>query len=852
MATPQNNGTTPLMQQYFQVKKDFPDTIVLFRMGDFYETFFEDAKKAAELLDITLTKRGTNNGEPIPMAGVPFHSVDNYLAKLINKGQSAVICEQIGDPKLAKGLVERKVTKIITPGTVTDELLLQERKDNIIASITEDQLAIGISYLNLSNGDFYCYEASTPNEAKDILIRINPSELLYSEDYSNINDLSNFNGLRRRPSWEFDFETCFKILCNQFKTKDLTGFGLENQMQGICASGALLTYVKETQRTYLTHITSLKLEQPQDFIKLDANTLKNLELVENLHGTRENTLALILDKTATPMGSRLLQRSIVQPSLNLKNINYRHDLIESLLSLFDLSILKDQLAEAGDLERITARLALKNIRPRDFCKIRQALDMIPNLKSTLSEEPRLAEFSAQLPLLTELKNLLHAAICINPPIVIREGGVINQGFNAELDELRLLSTDTFSFLTQIEEREKSRTNIPNLHVAYNRVSGFYIEVSKTYADKVPDDYIRRQTLKNNERFITAELKEYEDKILNAQSRALALEKKLYEDLIEKVFTYLTELIDLAKNLSLLDMLLSFAITANEHNYVRPKFSNKDLQILKGRHPVIEQVSKEPFISNDIILNNKNKMLLITGPNMGGKSTYMRQCALITIMAYAGSFVPAEEAIIPFIDAIYTRIGANDDLASGRSTFMVEMTETAQILHNATKQSLVLMDEIGRGTSTSDGMSLAWAVAEYLADKIDSFTLFSTHYFELTNLPELTSKIRNVHFGAIKSKDTVAFLHNVQDGPAQSSYGLEVAALAGVPRNVINLARLRMKEMLGSITPNNQPKNQDEINIAELAMLKEMCETLANIKPDNLTAREALNIIYDLHDKAKYL
>lgn len=852
MATPQNNGTTPLMQQYFQVKKDFPDTIVLFRMGDFYETFFEDAKKAAELLDITLTKRGTNNGEPIPMAGVPFHSVDNYLAKLINKGQSAVICEQIGDPKLAKGLVERKVTKIITPGTVTDELLLQERKDNIIASITEDQLAIGISYLNLSNGDFYCYEASTPNEAKDILIRINPSELLYSEDYSNINDLSNFNGLRRRPSWEFDFETCFKILCNQFKTKDLTGFGLENQMQGICASGALLTYVKETQRTYLTHITSLKLEQPQDFIKLDANTLKNLELVENLHATRENTLALILDKTATPMGSRLLQRSIVQPSLNLKNINYRHDLIESLLSLFDLSILKDQLAEAGDLERITARLALKNIRPRDFCKIRQALDMIPNLKSTLSEEPRLAEFSAQLPLLTELKNLLHAAICINPPIVIREGGVINQGFNAELDELRLLSTDTFSFLTQIEEREKSRTNIPNLHVAYNRVSGFYIEVSKTYADKVPDDYIRRQTLKNNERFITAELKEYEDKILNAQSRALALEKKLYEDLIEKVFTYLTELIDLAKNLSLLDMLLSFAITANEHNYVRPKFSNKDLQILKGRHPVIEQVSKEPFISNDIILNNKNKMLLITGPNMGGKSTYMRQCALITIMAYAGSFVPAEEAIIPFIDAIYTRIGANDDLASGRSTFMVEMTETAQILHNATKQSLVLMDEIGRGTSTSDGMSLAWAVAEYLADKIDSFTLFSTHYFELTNLPELTSKIRNVHFGAIKSKDTVAFLHNVQDGPAQSSYGLEVAALAGVPRNVINLARLRMKEMLGSITPNNQPKNQDEINIAELAMLKEMCETLANIKPDNLTAREALNIIYDLHDKAKYL
>ncbi len=852
MAINENNNTTPLMQQYLKVKSEYPDTIVLFRMGDFYETFFDDAVKAANLLDITLTKRGTNNGEPIPMAGVPFHAIDNYLVKLISKGQSAVICEQIGDPKLAKGLVERKVTRIITPGTVTDELLLPERKDNFIASINNDQLTIGLSYLNMSNGDFYCYESSDFNDIETILLRIKPSELLYCEDTSYLNNIAQFVGIRKRPIWEYDFDTCYKTLCKHFKTKDLAGFGLTNIMMGISAAGALLNYVRETQKTNLIHITSLKLENPQDYIKLDANTLKNLELLQNLHGTRENTLAMVLDRTSTPMGSRLLQRTIVQPTLNKDIISERQDLIDALLQVFDLNSLSSLLQESGDLERITARLALRNVRPRDLCKIRQTLVMIPCLQEQLSSSPLLDSYAKKLESFPDLANLLIKAIYPNPPVVIRDGGVINDGYNAELDELRELSLGAQNILLEIEEREKKRTNIPNLRVNYNRVSGFYIEVSKSYANDVPADYIRRQTLKNNERFITNELKEYEDKILSAKSNALALEKDLYDKLIDKIFTYLKGLMQLARNLANLDMLISFARVAAENNYVRPSFSATNLTIMQGRHPVIEQVSKEPFIANDITLDTDKKMLLITGPNMGGKSTYMRQVALITIMAYAGSFVPAKNAQIPYIDAIYTRIGANDDLASGRSTFMVEMTETSLILHNATKNSLVLMDEIGRGTSTSDGMSLAWAVAENLADKINSYTLFSTHYFELTELPNITKRISNVHFGAIKSNDTVAFLHNVEEGPAQSSYGLEVAALAGVPREVINLARKRMKEMLGSIAPNNQMVNTDEINQSELAMLREMCKTLANIKPDNLTAREALDIIYDLHDKAKYL
>ena len=853
MPAQETNSITPLMQQYFKVKSEYPDTLVLFRMGDFYEMFFDDAKKAAAILDITLTKRGTCNGEPIPMAGVPFHAVDNYLARLIDKGESAVICEQIGDPKATKGIVERKVTRIITPGTVTDELLLKDRKDNIIAALTNDQLYIGLSYLNLSNGDFYCLESQTFEKIESILLRLNPAELLYNEEFSYCEEIEQFKALRRTHFWDFDFDTCKKLLCKQFQTKDLSGFGLENITQGISAAGALLKYIKDTQKTTLRHITSLKVENQNNYINLDSNSLKNLELIENIRGGKENTLASILDKTVTPMGSRLLQRNLVKPPIDLELITYRQDVIENLLSIFDLSSITSLLSEAGDLERITARLALKNLRPRDLCKIRQALIMVPELKKELAVTQTLTQYEEKLNPLSDLASLLVKAIFENPPVVIREGGVINTGYSKELDELRALASGTMTFLTEIEQREKERTNIPTLHVDYNRVSGFYIEVSKAQADKVPSDYIRRQTLKNNERYITPELKEYDDKVLTAQSKSLALEKKLYDELIENISPYLEELINLAKLLSNLDMLISFAQVSSEQGYTRPSFTKENqLEIIEGRHPIIEVACKDPFIPNSLELNNDTQILLITGPNMGGKSTYMRQCALICIMAYAGCFVPAQKAIIPQIDCIYTRIGANDDLASGKSTFMVEMTQTSLILNTATKHSLILMDEIGRGTSTSDGMSLAWAIAEYLINKIGAFTLFSTHYFELTDLPKISSKIKNVHFGAIKSNETIAFLHSIDDGPAQSSYGLEVASLAGVPREVINLARKRLKDFFGSTNPTLQTNTKNEEIPNNYSELKELADMILSIKPDNLTAREAINLIYELHDKAKYL
>ncbi|SFP55335.1 DNA mismatch repair protein MutS [Ruminobacter amylophilus] len=851
MVTSSNNAT-PLMQQYISVKSQYPETILLYRMGDFYETFFDDAKKAAEILDITLTKRGTYNGEPIPMAGVPFHSVDNYLARLIEHGESVAICEQIGDPAAAKGIVERKVTRIITPGTVTDDNLLTERKDNCIVCVCSDQLTYAVSYINLSSGDFYCYEAETVTAFESILQRLHPAELLYSESFKSYDLIASYQGLRRRPVWDFDYDTCFKKLCKQFNTRDLSGFGLNGISIGICAAGALLNYVSETQKTTLLHITSLKTEADTSYIYLDANSQKNLELVENLQGGQNHTLAAILDKCVTPMGSRMLKRNLLQPPKNLQLINSRHDLIDEFIENDAVDQISDLLKEAGDLERVTARLALKNLRPRDLCKIRQALIMLPDLKNIMSSySGNTAAYANAIPTINELAELLSRAIKENPPIVIREGGVIADGYNEELDYLRQLTDGAVDILKKVEEREKQRTGITTLKVDYNRVHGYYIEVTKANSDAVPDDYIRRQTLKNAERYITPELKEYEEQTLTAQSRALALEKKLYDELLDSLLPYLNTLIDISKKLANLDMILSFASVAQQNDYVRPEFTpSRDFLIEQGRHPVIEQVLNNPFIANTSTLNECSTLLLITGPNMGGKSTYMRQSALITLMAYAGAFVPASRAVIPDVDKIFTRIGASDDLASGRSTFMVEMTETSSIINQVTSKSLVLMDEIGRGTSTIDGMSLAWAVAEYLAKK-GCYTLFSTHYFELTELAKSFANVRNVHFGAQKSGDSIIFLHNVEDGSATSSYGLEVAALAGIPNTIISLARKRMKSFT---TEHLSTGNQ---NIAEAssspevpAEVEDIISTLKSLHPDTLSARDALNLIYTLTDKVK--
>ncbi len=840
------NAATPLMQQYLQVKGKYPGIILLFRMGDFYETFFDDAKKASDLLDITLTRRGMYNGVPVPMAGVPYHSVDNYLARLLEKGESVAICEQIGDPAAAKGIVERRVTRIITPGTVTDENLLPERRDNCIACACSDQFAYALSYINLSTGDFYCLETESPAEFEAALQRVNPAELLYSETFKSPETLASHPGLRRRPAWDFEYDSCRRKLCRHFGTKDLAGFALGDVSIGICAAGALIGYVRETQKTALLHITSLKTETDGSFLSLDANSQRNLEITENLHGGGENTLASVLDRCATPMGSRLLRRNLLKPPKDPGVVAGRLDLVGEFVAGDAIGDFAGLLKEAGDLERIAARLALKNLRPRDLCKIRQGLEMLPELKEKLAAAGgRLAAAGAAIPPLGDLAALLKRAVKDNPAAVIREGGVIAAGYSAELDRLRDLTGGARDTLREIEEREKKRTGISTLRVDYNRVHGFYIEITRAQAGAVPPDYIRRQTLKNTERYVTPELKEYEEQMLTAQSKALALEKKLYDELLDGLLAYLAPLGDIAKKLAGLDMLLSFAGAARQYGYARPEFcAEKKFLIVKGRHPVIERAGTDPFIANDTRLDDSTTMLLVTGPNMGGKSTYMRQAALIALMAWAGSFVPAERAVVPDIDRIFTRIGASDDLASGRSTFMVEMTETSAIIHRATEKSLVLMDEIGRGTGAADGMSIAWAVAEHLAER-RCFTLFSTHYFEITALEDLRPNVRNVHFGAQKSGDSVIFLHNALPGAAASSYGLEVAALAGVPASVINLARRKIAEFSAGrpaapagAAPEPEPRIPPEA--------AEIVETLKEVKPDTLTARDALGLIYDLH------
>ncbi|WDF99956.1 DNA mismatch repair protein MutS [Pectobacterium carotovorum subsp. carotovorum] len=838
---------TPMMQQYFRLKAEHPEILLFYRMGDFYELFYDDAKRASQLLDISLTKRGASAGEPIPMAGVPHHAVENYLARLVQMGESVAICEQIGDPATSKGPVERKVVRIVTPGTISDEALLQEKQDNLLAAIWQDGRGFGYATLDISSGRFRVSEPADRETMAAELQRTNPAELLYPESFESMDLIETRHGLRRRPLWEFEPDTARQQLNLQFGTRDLTGFGVEQAKLALRAAGCLLQYAKDTQRTSLPHIRGITMERQQDGIIMDAATRRNLELTQNLSGGMENTLAAVLDCTVTAMGSRMLKRWIHMPSRDIEALKQRQQAISALQDI--TPDLQPSLRQVGDLERILARLALRTARPRDLARMRHAFQQFPDIREQLApldtdSVRRLVSLIGQF---DELRDLLERAVVEAPPVLVRDGGVIAPGYHAELDEWRALADGASDYLDRLEIREREKLGLDTLKVGFNGVHGYYIQVSRGQSHLVPIHYVRRQTLKNAERYIIPELKEYEDKVLTSKGKALALEKALYDELFDLLLPHLAELQQSAAALAELDVLTNLAERADTLNYVCPTLSDKPgIKITGGRHPVVEQVLREPFISNPLSLAPQRRMLIITGPNMGGKSTYMRQAALIVLMAHIGCFVPADQAVIGPVDRIFTRVGAADDLASGRSTFMVEMTETANILHNATENSLVLMDEIGRGTSTYDGLSLAWACAENLANRIKAMTLFATHYFELTTLPEKMEGVVNVHLDAREHGDTIAFMHSVQDGAASKSYGLAVAALAGVPKEVIKRARQKLKEL--ETLSNNA--SSSHIDGAQLALLSNdepspAIEALEAIDPDALTPRQALDWLYQL-------
>ncbi|MFC0444738.1 DNA mismatch repair protein MutS [Pseudidiomarina halophila] len=832
---------TPMMQQYLRIKAEHADTLLFYRMGDFYELFFDDARKAAELLDISLTQRGASNGKPIPMAGVPYHAAENYLARLLQMGESVAICEQIGDPATSKGPVERQVVRVLTPGTVTDEALLSETSENLLVAVTYDNL-FGIACLDLASGRFSVLECKDEQQLQAELQRLQPAELLHPDTMTWQKNWYQNGSIRPRPDWEFASDSGVALLCRQFQVQHLDGFGITALTRAIGAAGALLSYVKLTQRSALPHIQSIRAEQGDDAIQMDAASQRNLELVTSLSGAATSLFAT-LNTTATAMGGRLFRRWLQRPLRDQQVLRQRYDAVAELQRL-ELDDLRKLLRNIGDLERILSRIGLRSARPRDLTRLRSALQSLPELRSTLGNAEALTPWTARLQDFPELLQTLQQALIETPPMLIRDGGVIADGFDEELDEQRQLAAGATDFLRQIETRERQRTGIQTLKVGYNKVHGYYLEASRASAQHIPADYQRRQTLKNAERYIIPELKTYEDKVLQAQSRALVREKWLYEALLNEVAEHLTPLQQTAQALAEIDVLRSFAALAIRQNYCRPELQQTiGIELRDARHPVIEQQLEEPFIANDLSINEEQRMLLVTGPNMGGKSTYMRQAALLVIMAHCGSFVPAESACFGPVDRIFTRIGASDDLASGRSTFMVEMTEAATILHNATAHSLVLMDEIGRGTSTYDGLALAWACAEALLDNNRSLTLFATHYFELTQSIGEQDGCVNVHVEATEHGDSIVFEHRVTRGAANRSFGVQVAQLAGLPKDVL----LRARQVLAELE--HQPKqlvNRDAISdspATELAPEKQLeqgaLQALSELRLNTMTPLEAL-------------
>ena len=856
MSTPASSSAssknhTPMMQQFLAIKAEHPDELLFYRMGDFYELFYDDAKRAAQLLDITLTARGASAGEPIPMCGVPFHSVEAYLAKLVRQGVSVAICDQIGDPATSKGPVERQVVRIVTPGTLTDEALLDESRDNLIAAITagadkNGANVYGLATLDVSSGQFEVAEIGDVSSLESELHRLSPVEIILSEDQDYPPMALNHAGARLRAPWEFDLQSARDLLTRQFGVKDLAGYDCDDLDLAICAAGCLLAYVKETQRTELPHIRGLRKITGDDAVHIDGASRRNLELTLNIQGGEEHTLFAVLNNTSTAMGGRLLARWINRPVRSGETLNHRLDAIEQIIQGRTDDSLKSSLKQIGDIERILARVALRSARPRDLARLRDALAVLPELSGTMAgiDSEHIRSLSNHCQPMPQLADLLSRAIIDNPPVVIREGGVIAEGYDDELDELRSISENAAEFLVKLELEERESTGLNTLKVGFNRVHGYYIEISKAQAEQAPVHYVRRQTLKNAERFITPELKEFEDKALSSKSRALAREKHLYEELLDKLVLALPELQAMSSAVSEIDVLTNLAERAITLQLVRPNLtSDAELHIEGGRHLVVEQTLDGTFIANDLHLDSEQQLLIITGPNMGGKSTYMRQCALITLLAHIGSFVPAVKADIGSIDRIFTRIGSSDDLASGRSTFMVEMTETAMILNNATKNSLVLLDEIGRGTSTFDGLSLAWAVANAIATDIGALTLFATHYFELTTLPETLSQTKNVHLAAREYGDDIIFMYSVNEGPANQSYGLQVARLAGVPERVIHTARDKLQQLeRNEVRLEHNPTQSDLFASSEPDRIRTL---LSELEVDHLSARDALNLLYDL-------
>ncbi len=839
---------TPVMQQYLRLKAQYPDALLFYRMGDFYELFFEDAKRAARLLDITLTARGQSGGQPIPMAGVPYHSAENYLARLVRRGESVAICEQIGDPAKSKGPVERQVVRVVTPGTVTDDAFLDDRRDTLLAALHASGQRYGLAWLELSSGRFSVIELEDDEALFAELERLRPAELLIPEQLRLAGITTH---TRERPVWHFDFETCTRLLCEQFATRDLAGFGAAEQTLSICAAGCLLQYVRDTQKGALPHLRGLRVEQRGEAVLLDAATRRNLELDISLADRPECTVAAVLDQTATAMGGRELRRWLHRPLRDRHTVELRLNAIGTLIDRAMYSPLHELLRHVGDIERGLARVALKSARPRDLAQLRDAIGKLPELQTMLAEvdAPLLNALARCAGTYPDLHDLLVRAIVAAPPPILRDGGVIAPGYDAELDELKQISEHSDQFLLDLEARERERSGIANLRLGYNRVQGYYIEINRSLADKVPTDYHRRQTVKNAERYITPELKEFEDKVLGARDRALAREKQLYDQLLDRLIARLAELQASAAALAELDVLANLAERAVTLRYTAPQLTDEPVvEITAGRHPVVEQFIDQPFVPNDLNLDAKRKMLVITGPNMGGKSTFMRQTALIVILARMGSYVPASGARIGPIDRVFTRIGASDDLAGGRSTFMLEMTEAANILNNATDCSLVLMDEIGRGTSTYDGLSLAWACGTHIARHVRAFTLFATHYFELTSLATEIDGCANVHLDATEHGDKLIFLHTVKAGPANQSYGLQVAALAGVPPKVIAAAKKYLQELERRSAQTHAPRPQQELLLElpnEEPEEHAAVQALREIDPDGLTPKAALDVLYEL-------
>ncbi|SDL40233.1 DNA mismatch repair protein MutS [Modicisalibacter muralis] len=843
---------TPMMAQYLKIKREHPDVLLFYRMGDFYELFFDDARRAAQLLDITLTQRGQSAGKPIPMAGVPYHSAEGYLARLVKSGESVAICEQIGDPATSKGPVERRVVRIVTPGTLHDEALLDARRDNLLLALHCQGERWGIAWLELSSGRFSVLEVDGEADMLAEVHRLTPAELLVADGLDLAATLSERAGLKRQGEWLFDLESATRLLCDQFGVADLRGFGCAHLSCAITAAGVLVDYARDTQRSGLPHVTALGVENRDDSVVIDAASRRNLEIDINLGGSADNTLASVLDTTATAMGSRLLKRWLNRPLRDRGQVGARQGAVQLLLADDAYVALREALKRIGDVERILARVALRSARPRDLARLRDGLNALPELQrelATLDEGTALDELRRHIRPYPELAETLTRALVDNPPVVIRDGGVIAGGFDDELDEFRGLAEHAGDYLVKLETRERERTGLAGLKVGYNRVHGYFIEIPRAQAREAPADYIRRQTLKNAERFIIPELKEFEDKALSAKSRALAREKLLYESLLDTLGAELDALQASGRALAALDVLAAFAERALALDFVRPQLLDAPgIHIVGGRHPVVEHVSDHPFVPNDLRLDPSRHMLVITGPNMGGKSTYMRQAALIALLAHSGSFVPADRAEIGPLDRIFTRIGSSDDLAGGRSTFMVEMTETASILHNATAESLVLMDEIGRGTSTFDGLSLAWASAEHLA-RVKAFTLFATHYFEMTALAEQAEGVANVHLTAAEHRDGIVFMHRVEDGPASQSYGLQVAQLAGVPQAVIvrareKLAGLEQQEVdQGQRRPSTVGASPPQQADLFASTPHPLIEELSGLALDELTPRQALDLLY---------